>query len=93
MFGSVFPTAITSRKFIDKKDTIKSQKSHRVEHEKVSRRQQSAMEAHILRLRKSSAPLHKTIPKSITRIRSNPVPVAAKVSTIHGDVPTNVDSV
>jgi hypothetical protein len=93
MFGSVFPTAITSRKVTNKKDTIKSQKSHRVEHEKASRRQQLAMEAHILRLRKSSAPLQKTIPKSIKRIRSNVVPVAAKVSTIHGDASTNVDSV
>jgi hypothetical protein len=92
MFGSIFPTTITSRKATDK-DTMKSQNSHRVEHEKVLRRQQSAMEAHILRLRKSSAPLHKTIPKPITRKRSNPVPVAAKVSTIHGNTSTNVDSV
>tara|TARA_R110002003_G_scaffold1277_1_gene22841 strand:+ start:28360 stop:28641 length:282 start_codon:yes stop_codon:yes gene_type:complete len=93
MFGSVFQTTITARKATDKKHTIKSQKSHGVEHEKISRRKQSAMEAHILRLRKSSAPLHKTSPKPITWIRSIPVPEAAKVSTIQGDASTDVDSV
>ncbi|KAH7087550.1 hypothetical protein FB567DRAFT_347712 [Paraphoma chrysanthemicola] len=69
------------RQSADIKDTKKTQKVNQMDQQKVSRRQELASEAHIQRMRKSSAPLSQPIDMAKARRKLSPGAAPTKVST------------